>query len=569
MGKFERRLHDLLVKAEVLTKERAEEGLEISGNEGIPYPQVLLERGLVKEGDLIGVLSEELNLPAIDLSKVKPSPEALATMTQDLALHYLALPVAKAGNVLTVAVADPFDIFTLDNVHVVTGCELRPVISTEQSVRQAIERAYSGGERAMEQLMVDSEDLQFELTRQSLEDTSLDFTKLTGGKVDAPIIKLVNLIIFQAVQSGASDVHIEPLPDRTRVRYRQDGRLRETINPPRRMHSAIVSRIKVMANCDIAEHRMPQDGKFQLSIEGKLVDFRVSVLPVVHGEKVVVRILDPTALSRDMDALGFEKKCLEDFRHAVKAPWGMVLLTGPTGCGKSTTLYAAVKEIISSADNFITVEDPVEYQIDGVNQVQVNPKAGLTFAVALRSILRQDPDKVMVGEIRDLETGEIAVRAALTGHLVMSTLHTNDAVASITRLVDMGVESFLVASSLLLVSAQRLARELCDACKEAYKPPKDVLISAGFKPEECKDLTLYRPKGCIRCTEGYKGRFGLLETLVIDDEMEDLILRGASAMELKKAALKKEMLSLRRCGILNAIRGRTSLEEVLSVTMID
>lgn len=569
MGKFERRLYDLLVKAEALTNEKAEEGLEISEKEGIPYPQVLLERGLVKEGDLIGVLAEELNLPAIDLSKVKPSPEALATMTQDLALHYLALPVAKAGSILTIAVADPFDIFTLDNVHVVTGCELRPVISTEQSVRQAIERAYSAGEKAMEQLMEDSEDIQFELTRKSLEDTAIDFSRLTGGKVDAPIIKLVNLIVFQAVQAGASDIHIEPLPDRTRVRYRQDGRLRETINPPRRMHSAIVSRIKVMANCNIAEHRLPQDGKFQLSIEGKLVDFRVSVLPVVHGEKVVVRILDPTALSLDMGALGFEKKCLEDFRKAVTAPWGMVLLTGPTGCGKSTTLYAAVKEIISVADNFITVEDPVEYQIEGVNQVQVNPKAGLTFATALRSILRQDPDKVMVGEIRDLETGEIAVRAALTGHLVMSTLHTNDAVSSVSRLVDMGVEAFLVASSLLLVSAQRLARELCDACKEPYKPPEKVLVSAGFTPEERKDLTLYKPKGCIRCTEGYKGRFGLLETMVIDQDIEDLILRSGSVVEMKQVAMKNGMLTLRRCGILNAIRGRTSLEEVLSVTMGD
>jgi type IV pilus assembly protein PilB len=354
------------------------------------------------------------------------------------------------------------------------------------------------------------------------------------------------------------------------VRFRNDGIMRETYSPPRRMLNSLVSRVKIMSNLDIAEKRRPQDGKFQIKIEGRQIDFRVSILPLVHGEKVVMRILDAGNLALSLEVLGFEPQALQHFRDAVTSPYGMLLVTGPTGSGKSTTLYSAVKEVLTDSDNFVTVEDPVEYQLKGVNQVQVNPKAGLTFSGALRSILRQDPDVVMIGEIRDSETIEIAVKAALTGHLVLSTLHTNDAPSTITRMVDMGVDPFMVASSTLLVSAQRLCRRLCPHCKEEVKAPAGRLLDIGFTEEEvAEDPSVWVAKGCTRCSNGYSGRFAILETLPMTDPIKRIIIEGGSALDIKIRALADGMISLRRCAILNAMRGNTSIEEVLRVTLSD
>jgi len=376
--------------------------------------------------------------------------------------------------------------------------------------------------------------------------------------------------LIQAIKRRASDIHIEPFESSVRVRYRIDGACVEVEAPPKKLHNAIVSRIKIMATLNIAEKRVPQDGKFQLRVEGRQVDFRVSVLPVVHGEKVVLRILDVSNLALTLDDLDFEKKSLEDLRGMLRQPYGMILVTGPTGSGKSTTLYSAIKEVMTPEKNIMTVEEPVEYQLYGVNQVSVNIQRGLTFAKALRSFLRQDPDTIMVGEIRDLETAEIAIQAALTGHLVLSTLHTNDSAGTVTRLVDMGIEPFMVASSLLLVSAQRLGRRLCDKCREPYPepPPEEFLVKIGYTKEEAHQLRLFQAKGCARCNnKGYRGRFAMLETLVIDDGVQRLVLKGASSLDIKQYALEEQnMVTLRRSGLLSAMRGKTSIEEILSVT---
>ena len=571
MTKLDKRLCTLLVKRGLLTNERADEVLKAVSENGKGIEEVLFESGWVTEPDLLASISQEVNFPPIDLAKVKVSPEVLEDLPQDLAVYYGVLPIAKIGNILTLAVSNPFDIVKLDDVETVTGCDLRPVVASARAIKKAIDRAYNPGEQEMEQLLEDEDEgsKELELTEEK-PDEEVDLAEISGaGAEKSPVVKLVNLIVYQAIKEGASDIHIEPYEKRLRVRYRKDGVLRETLSPPKRMQNAIVSRFKVMSDMDIAEKRRPQDGKFQVKVDGRGVDFRVSILPVVHGEKVVARILDPSNLSLSLDKLGFEEKATADFQKAIAASYGMVLVTGPTGSGKSTTLYSALREMLSVTENIVTVEEPVEYQLEGVNQVPVNVKRGLTFAAALRSILRQDPDIIMVGEIRDLETVEIAVKAALTGHLVLSTLHTNDAPSTITRMVDMGVDPFMVASSTILVSAQRLARKLCDECKEPFEPPPERLISVGFKPDEIHGMTLFRPKGCGRCTMGYKGRFALLETLPVTSDIARLIIQGKSAMDIKVLALEQGMITLRRCGLLNVKRGRTSIEEVLNATMPD
>jgi type IV pilus assembly protein PilB len=445
------------------------------------------------------------------------------------------------------------------------------VVSTEVSIRKAIEKSYNRGEAEMNQLFEDMGDADVEYKQKTEEaDDNIDLTELTGNSETSPVVKLVNLLIYQAVRDGASDIHIEPFEKKIRVRYRQDGSLRETISPPKPMQSAIVSRIKIMADLDIAEKRRPQDGKFQIRLDGRNIDFRVSILPTIHGEKVVLRILDSSNLALNLDSLGFEPKALDDFRKAIASPYGMILVTGPTGSGKSTTLYSSLKEMMRIEDNTITVEDPVEYQLEGVNQVAVNVKRGLTFAAALRSILRQDPDIIMVGEIRDKETVEIAVKAALTGHLVLSTLHTNDAPGTVMRMIDMEVDPFMVASSTLLVSAQRLARKLCPECREEVEIKAQALLSLGAAESDLAGgYHIYRPVGCARCSMGYRGRFALLETMPVTDPIRRIIIDGGGAMDLKKKALEEGMMTLRRAGLLNAVRGKTSLEEIVQVTMAD
>ena len=570
MARFDKKLGSILLAAELLDEESLERATELAAEEQKSLAQVVIERGMVDERAFVGSVALQMNIPPIDLSRAAASDDALACLPQDMALYYGVLPLAKIGNVLTMAVANPSDILKLDDVQIITGCDIRLVVSTEVSIRKAIEKSYNRGEAEMEQLFENLGDPDMEFKTTEEEDEDLDLTELTGGSESSPVVKLVNLLIYQAVRDGCSDIHIEPFEKKIRVRYRQDGMLRETISPPKAMQSAITSRIKIMADLDIAEKRRPQDGKFQIRLDARNIDFRVSILPTIHGEKTVLRILDSGNLALSLDNLGFETKALDDFRNAINSPYGMILVTGPTGSGKSTTLYSALREMMNIEDNVITVEDPVEYQLEGVNQVPVNVKRGLTFAAALRSILRQDPDTIMIGEIRDRETVEIAVKAALTGHLVLSTLHTNDAPSTITRMLDMGVDPFMVASSTVLVSAQRLGRKLCEECREEVEIKTEAILGLGATEEDlAAGCHIYRPTGCARCAGGYRGRFALLETMPMSEDVKRIIIDGGSILEIKRMALTEGMVTLRRCGIMNAIRGKTSLEEVVQVTMAD
>ncbi len=568
MARFDRKLQSIVAKRQLVPQAQLEATFRQAEEEQKSLCEMLLERNLVEERVLVGCIAEEMNIPPVDLDRVRPTEEALDTLPQDSARYYGVLPLSRVGSVLTVALANPFDVLKLDDVELVTKCDIRPVVSTDVAISRAIERHYNPSEEAMSELFGNLDEPEMELTKEVEEDA--DLSQLTRSAEQAPVVRLVNLIIYQAIRDGASDIHIEPFEKRLRVRYRVDGLLRETTSPPKRLQNAVVSRIKIMSELDIAEKRKPQDGKFQLKVAGRPIDFRVSSLPTLHGEKVVLRILDSSKLAMSLDNLGFEQKALDDFRRAIQAPYGMILVTGPTGSGKSTTLYSAIKEIMRPEDNIVTIEDPVEYQLDGINQVQVNPLRGVTFAGALRSILRQDPDKILVGEIRDGETADIAIKAALTGHLVLSTLHTNDAPSTITRMTDMGVDAFLVASSVNVVSAQRLCRRLCGECKEQVKVPRARMLEMGFREEEIEGPTIYNPVRCQRCNQvGYRGRFALLETVPITNEVKHAVIQGKSAVDIKQLALEQGMISLRRCGLLNATRGNTSLEEVHNVTMAD
>jgi type IV pilus assembly protein PilB len=569
MVSFDKRLTKVLEESGALDAEKIRSSIRLSQQEKSSLSTVIVKQGLIEERELLGLIAEHLRFPPIDLRSVAPDPKVLETIPQDLASYYGVFPISKIENVLTLAVSNPYDVVKLDDIRIVTGCELRLVISLEQTLMDQIDRGYNPGEQEVTDLIEGLTGKGVELDEQEEQDgESLNIEDVSSS--EAPVVKLVNMVIYQAVKEGASDVHIEPMDRRIRVRFRNDGVLRETFSPPKRMLSAIVSRIKIMSKLDIAEKRRPQDGKFQIKMNGRRVDFRVSVLPLIHGEKVVLRILDAGNLVLNLDRLGFEERSLTDFRDAIGSPYGMILVTGPTGSGKSTTLYSAVKEVMAVSDNFVTVEDPVEYQLDGVNQVQVNPKAGLTFAGALRSILRQDPDVVMIGEIRDSETIEIAVKAALTGHLVLSTLHTNDAASTVSRMVDMGVDPFMVASSTLLVSAQRLCRRLCTHCKEPISAPEERLLAIGLSEEEAaSEPVLHQARGCTRCNDGYSGRFALLETIPVTDEIKRVIIDGGSALDTRRVALEQGMITLRRCALLNALRGNTSIEEVLRVTLSD
>jgi len=569
MNKFDKRLGTILAKRGLVSQEQVDEALGRAESEKKSLTELLVDGGMTGENAIVGCVAEEMNLPPIDLNKCEVEKDALELIPEDLAQYYQVLPVAKIGKALTLAVANPFDILTLDDVKIVTGCELLPVVSTDMSIKKGIARAYNKAEKEMAELFDKEGDVEDDITLTEKTDDEEDAAMLAAEGEEAPVVKLVNLIILQAIREGASDIHIEAFEKYVRVRYRVDGACHESINPPLKMYSAIVSRIKIMSEMDIAERRRPQDGKFQMKVQGRQVDFRVSVLPMVHGEKVVIRILDTSSLALSLDSLGFEEKALVDFRKAIESPYGMVLVTGPTGSGKSTTLYSAVKEVLCIEDNITTVEDPVEYQLDGVNQVPVSEKRGLTFAAALRSILRQDPDTVMIGEIRDRETIEIAVKAALTGHLVFSTLHTNDAPSTVTRMVDMGVEPFLVGAATLLIAAQRLGRKLCTECKDKDDMPMEALIEAGMTEEQAKGAKIFKPKGCGRCSGGYKGRFALLETMPLNEALRRVITEGGTSLDIKREALTQNMQTLRQVGLENALRGKTSMEEILSITMSD
>ena len=571
-SKFDKRLGNILSRRNMVSEADLDNYMEEAESESCSLTQVLLEGDQVSESDLLEVLSEETRFPAVDVFKVRPEKGVVDLLPENLASYYGVVPVSRVANVLTLAVSNPFDILQLDDIRIVTACEIRPVLSTEPAIRKAIPEIYNRGQQMVDDLLDDMNEDEMEVRENAIDDSrAADLGLLAEESGQAPVVKLVNLIIVQGIKKKASDIHIEPLDNDVRVRYRVDGVLHESLRPPKRMQNALVSRIKIMCGLDIAERRQPQDGKFQITMEGRKIDFRVSTLPLGTGEKVVMRILDSSSLSLGLVDLGFEEKSLRDIYEAIARPYGMILVTGPTGSGKSTTLYSAIREVMNVADNIVTVEDPIEYQLEGVNQVQVNIKQGLTFAASLRSILRQDPDTILIGEIRDQETVEIAVKAALTGHLVFSTLHTNDAPSSITRVVDMGVDPFLAASALVCVCAQRLARSLCEECSRPMEvvPPAEHLESLGFTGEETGQLGLLEAVGCQRCAQGYKGRFALLETMPITNGLQRVIIDGGSAMDIEAKAIEDGMLSLRRCAVLNALKGRTSLEEILRVTVGD
>jgi type IV pilus assembly protein PilB len=550
------RLGQLLMKAGVITETQLNDALEVHKATGSPLGRVLVELGYATQGAILAVMAQQIGIPYIDFAEKKPDPVAVAAVPRELAARYVLMPVGfDEQNRLIVAMADPQNVLALDDLRIITGYEIRPGISTKDDILAVIEEAYKVAEH------VNPDDWDTGVDDLSSEDLS-GLSEVTS---DAPIVKLVNFIISKAVTDRASDIHIEPQEKDMRVRYRVDGVLHEVMRSPRATQSAIISRFKIMADMDIAESRKPQDGHTELTISGHKLDFRVSTLPTVYGERVVLRILRKDSILLRLSDLGFLPGNLERFESSFRKPYGAILVTGPTGSGKSTSLYAAVNVLNDPSRHIITAEDPVEYRLPGVNQIQTNAKAGLTFAGALRSFLRCSPDVILVGEIRDHETAQIAVESALTGHLVLSTLHTNDAPGAVTRLVEMGVEPFLVSSAVDCILAQRLARRLCSDCKEEYVPEKQVLLDAGFTEDNLPDK-LMRAKGCKKCgNTGYKGRMGVHEVLLMSEEISRLTVAEATAEEIKQVAVSEGMLTLRLDGLEKARLGQTSIEEITRV----
>jgi type IV pilus assembly protein PilB len=550
-------LGSLLIARGLLTPEQLDAALEEQERTHRSLGRILIDQGQVSEAGLVSTLASQLGLEYVDIADYAVDSTATTLISDALARRYQALPIGWQDGRLVVAMADPSNVFAVDDIRTITGADVRMVVSTRASVLAAIDKYHR----------LDSDAESISAQASSSFEAEDDLTSVREVTEDAPIVKLVNLLITQAVQDRASDIHIEPSEHDLRIRYRIDGVLHEVMRPPKNIQSGIVSRLKIMADINIAERRVPQDGRISATIGGRGIDLRVATLPTVYGEKVVMRILDKSTALLKLDDLGFLPNNRERFEQAYRRPYGTILVTGPTGSGKSTTLYATLNIVNDEAKNVITVEDPVEYRLAGINQVQVNGKAGLTFAAALRSILRSDPDIVLVGEIRDRETATIAVEAALTGHLVLSTLHTNDAASTPTRLVEMGVEPFLVASALDCIVAQRLARRLCVKCREAYRPSPSDLIAAGWLEEEVDDLPeLFRPKGCQACGKtGFHGRFALHEVLLVSEDIERLIVDRGHSEDIKKVAVAQGMLTLRQAGLSQVRAGLTSVEEILRV----
>ncbi len=570
-----KKLGDLLVSAGLITKNQLAEALEVQKQDNERLGTILVKLGYLTEEEITSFLSKQYGIPAVNLEHFEISEDVIKRVPGDIARKYMLIPITRTGSTLTVAMADPTNIYALDDIKFLTGLNVEPVVASELSIKKAIDKYY-GSEtsielrKAIEDMEEFDEDAEMELVE---DEEEIDLESLVASVEEAPVVKFVNMMLMDAVKKGASDIHIEPYEKFYRVRFRIDGILHEVMKPPLSMKDAITSRIKIMSKLDIAEKRLPQDGriKLKMKLEGKKkeLDFRVSVLPTLFGEKVVMRILDPEKLMLDMTKLGFEQESLNKFESAISKPYGMVLVTGPTGSGKTNTLYSAISQLNKPETNIMTAEDPVEFNLAGINQVNVRDEIGLTFAAALRSFLRQDPNIILVGEIRDFETAEIAIKAALTGHLVLSTLHTNDAPSTISRLMNMGIEPFLVATSVNLICAQRLVRRVCSNCKEEVKVPKKTLLDIGFKEEELKGLKIYKGKGCDVCNgTGYKGRVGLYEVMEVSDTIKDLILSGATALDLREQAINEGMITLRRSGLIKIKDGITSIEEVLRETVL-
>jgi type IV pilus assembly protein PilB len=563
------KIRRLLVEAGCVTEAQWAAAKEQGGS----VLERLLASGAIQESQLLEALVRASGVPPIDLMHVSPDLGALEFVAQESCAEHNILPISRNGDLLTIAVTDPFDVLLLDDLKRRTGCQIRQLLTTPPGLKKALERTFETGAKAVEAMMGEVNDSadQLELKDESVAVQELNDAALESQGEDSPAVKFANLMILKALKEKASDIHVEPGDKHLRVRYRIDGAMTLSMTPPKALLPGLISRLKIMASLDIAERFAPQDGKFQIRYEGRKIDFRLSILPVVGGEKAVMRILDAGSAALKLDTLGYEQQALDAIRKGINAAYGMLLVTGPTGSGKSTTLYSCVQEVATPDLNVVTVEDPVEYRMDGINQVPVNPKRGMTFAGALRSILRQDPDVILVGEIRDTETADIAIKAALTGHLVLSTLHTNDAPSTITRLLDMGVDPFMVSSSLLCIGAQRLARKICEGCRQPLQLPEKELLAVGYRQEELPGMQLWQanPAGCARCSGGYRGRFAILEALYLDDKLKRMIVEGRSVQDLKAEAVAQGMLTLRRVGLLNAMRGRTSLEEVLRVTLED
>ena len=566
------RLGDLLVKEKVITPEQLSQASKVQKETNCRLGSALVKLGFLSDEDVTNFLSRQYGVPAINLSYFEIDPAVVKLIPFETAKRYQILPLSRVGASLTIAMVDPTNVFAMDDIKFMTGFNIEPVVASESSINEGIEKAYgTNNQEELETVMQSMTDLDADVELQS-EEQEMELADLERAADEAPIVKLVNLVLTDAVKRGASDIHMEPYEKEFRVRFRIDGVLQSIMTPPLKLKDAITSRVKIMSKLDISEKRLPQDGRIMLKMNiggrKKQLDFRVSTLPTLWGEKIVMRLLDKENLRLDMTKLGFEPESLVKFEKAILKPYGMVLVTGPTGSGKTNTLYSSIARLNQPDTTIMTAEDPVEFQLQGVNQVQMKEQIGLNFAAALRAFLRQDPNIILVGEIRDFETAEIAIKAALTGHLVLSTLHTNGAPETITRLMNMGIEPFLVATSVHLICAQRLVRRICKDCAEVMEVPYQTLIEEGYSPEEAKTVKIQKGKGCATCNNtGYKGRTGLYEVMEVDEEIKELVLVGASAVELKKKAIERGMFTLRRSGLIKVALGMTTLEEVARETI--
>jgi type IV pilus assembly protein PilB len=564
----------MLVRSGKINQAQLQEALGYQKDQGGRLGTNLVKLGYLNERQLVDALAEQFKVPSVDLNNMEIDEAVVKIIPADIARKYTIFPVTKAGATVTVAMIDPTNVFAMDDVKFMTGYKVEPVVASETAIRTAIDKYY-GSTHAIElkKVMEDLSDESGGDLEVLEEEEDLDLATLEEESEQAPVVKLVNLILTDAIKRGASDIHIEPYEKDYRVRYRIDGLLYEMMRPPLKLKEAITSRCKIMAKLDIAEKRLPQDGrikiKTKISGKSKDLDYRVSILPTLFGEKIVMRLLDKDKLMLDMTKLGFEVESLRKFEGAILRPYGMVLVTGPTGSGKTNTLYSALQRINTPEVNIMTAEDPVEFNLSGINQVQMRENIGLNFAASLRSFLRQDPNIILVGEIRDFETAEVAIKAAMTGHLVLSTLHTNDAPSTINRLMNMGIEPFLVATSVHLIVAQRLVRRICTFCKEPAEQPPAAMIGAGFSEHESRTLKLFRGRGCERCSStGYKGRVGLYEVLEVDDELREMILSGASSFEIRQKAMQSGMMTLRLSGLQKIRDGMTTIDEVVRETVL-
>ncbi len=569
------KLGEMLVKAGLVGSEQLQEALGAQKQTGEKLGYVLVSLGYVQEEEITQLLSEQYGVPSINLRHFEIDDSVIDLIPAEVSQKYLVVPVNRTGATLTIAMADPTNVFAMDDIKFMTGYNVEPVVASETAIREAIENYYGSAhslelKKVMDEMAEQDAPSSLEVLEEEDEE---DLASLEASSEEAPVVKLVNIILTESIKKMASDIHLEPYEKDLRVRFRIDGVLYEIMHPPLRLKDAITSRLKIMAKMDISEKRLPQDGRIKVKIKigGKIkeMDYRVSVLPTLFGEKVVMRLLDKENLVLDMTRLGFEPESLAKFERQILKPYGMVLVTGPTGSGKTNTLYSSMHRVNTPETNIMTAEDPVEFNLHGINQVQMKEQIGLNFATALRAFLRQDPNIILVGEIRDFETAEIAVKAALTGHLVLSTLHTNDAPSTINRLMNMGIEPFLVSTSVNLICAQRLVRRICKECKEQVQMPPQALVDIGFSAEDSKAVQLYKGRGCANCNNtGYRGRVGLFEVMEISDEIRELILSGASALELRRRAVEEGMITLRISGVHKIRAGDTTIEEVVRETVL-